>query len=194
MKLLTFLWTALLCLASCTISGPGTLSSIPLSPKEDKSYIEVFNKWHKEINIFSEFQNRIEAHALFLSDDFRKAYHKRFESIRGETIDPFNQETGADFGILISVTTPDHYFEEVDSRNIWTLKLAYGSLDLANPDIRSLKEKEILEPFFPFVSKWSKEFLVVFNLKKEEGKAELPQKVKLSMRSSLATIEMEWYN
>jgi hypothetical protein len=92
-------------------------------------------------------------------------------------------------GFLVSVSTPERPYENVDDRRLWTSSLQIGAVQIQNAEIRPLSDKVLLEPFFPFVTQWSREFLVAFD---PGATGELPQSVVLKFKSALVALDLEW--
>jgi hypothetical protein len=147
-------------------------------------------KWYRETYVSPAFQKRIDIKAVLLTNEFRKAYLARYVRIHGEGQGQFDETIGSRIGVLVSLFSSERDHELLEDRRLWTVSMKYGKAELRNPEIRMLPEKPLLTPFFPFVSTWSKEFLLVFDPQGVEGG--LPEKVVLSMRSALADVEMIW--
>jgi hypothetical protein len=185
-------------LIACTTSSDGATAEVPPQPRQDTPYFDVHEKWHKEESIVSSLQKKLEVHALLLTDEFRRAYVARFQRLRGVTQDSLGQDIGRRVGVLVSVFSPEKPYESLDDRRLWTIQLKYGINTLANPEIKSLNDKVLLDPFFPFVNQWSREFILAFDptagTTGDSGGDEtpLPDSVTLIMRSALTSVEVRW--
>jgi hypothetical protein len=135
------------------------------------------------------FQKRIEVHAVMLTAEFRTAYMERAAKIWGEGQQAFDSSIGSRVGFLVSFSTPDRPYEFLEDKRLWVLSLNYGGTKVSNPEVRSLADKAVLDPFFPFVNQWSREYLVAFD---PAMGSSLPQSVSLSLKSALAGVELEW--
>jgi hypothetical protein len=181
----------------CTSTSENVESSIPLSPLQDAEYAPVFEKWNREAHIVDQFQKRIDMHAVLLTDEFRRAYAARWQRLRGDTNARLPEEMlGGKLGVFVSVFTPDRPFLRLDDKNLWSIRLRYGPTQLTPSVVKSLREKEYFEPYFPFVSLWTSEFLLVFDVAPSESAPNanlaLPQTVHLEMNSSLTKLDLGW--
>jgi hypothetical protein len=178
-------------LGGCASTSGGAESSVPVSARADGEYAPVLEKWYRETFVSPAFQKRFEVKAVLLTNEFRKAYLARHARLQGPSQGgQFDDSIGSRVGVLLSVFSSDRDFEILEDKRLWTIAMNYGQAELRNPEVRMLPEKALTTPYFPFVSPWSKEFLVVFE--PQGGEGGLPDKVELTMRSSMANVEMIW--
>ena len=53
---------------------------------------------------------------------------------------------------------------DLDDERLWNIQLQQEKGPLLKPDlVRKMKPKERWSPFFPAISKWSKEYLILFD-------------------------------
>jgi hypothetical protein len=176
-------------MVSCASSSDNAISSVPASVLADSPYADALQKWQRSDAVFSMFQKRVEIHAVMLSTEFRKAYMERAVRIWGEGQQAFDSSLGNRVGFLVSFSTPDRAYESLDDKRLWVLNLKYGDTKIPNSEIRSLMDKAFLEPFFPFVNQWSREFLVAFD---PGAGGNIPDVVGLTFKSALAGVELIW--
>ncbi len=186
---LATIFTAAVLTVSCASSSDNAISSVPASAIADSSYADVLQKWQRSDAVFSMFQKRVEIHAVMLTAEFRKAYMERAGRIWGEGQQGFDSSLGNRVGFLVSFSTPDRAYESLDDKRLWVLNMNYGNTKIPNSEVRGLTDKALLEPFFPFVNQWSREFLVAFD---PGASGNLPEVVGLTFKSALAGVELIW--
>ncbi len=167
-----------------------TVSAVPDSATNDSEYAGTLQKWQRSENVFHLFQNQLSINAVMLSSEFRKSYSSRMTRLRGDSRNSLEESVNQRVGFLVSITSPFHAYETLDDKRIWGISLKYGNSKIQNNETKLLADKVILEPFFPFITQWSREFLVTFE-PAELG--EQSQSVTLLLKSALASVEMEWH-
>ena len=170
--------------SSCTtVQFKDSKASIPATATQDTEYYPVLEKWTRRAEVNSKFHKTIITNAVVLSEEMKRAYSSRLSRIRGDSaIGPMGVEAGK-LGILVSSFTPDRPYLNLDDKNLWT-----ASVNLV-PD------KVLLESFFPFVSQWSKEYLLIFEASAAGLSSEAlvnPQTLSFDMRSALVNLSLVW--
>lgn len=178
-----------LLMGACASTDGGVKGEVPPSADSDANYTPVLNKWHRDGSVYHLFQKRIGVHGVLLTSEFRKAYLERMARLRGDSQSSLDESVGRRMAFLVSVTSPERAYENIDDKRLWNIALKYGNLQIQGAEVRPLSEKNTLDPFFPFSNQWSREFLVAFD---PGGVTELPQSVTLVLKSALVSVEMEW--
>lgn len=161
----------------------------PPDPQQDTAYWPVHEKWHRSGKWYGDLEEFVRVHAVFLSDEFRSAYLRRFESVRGERLDVFAGERLN--AILVSLYASHEPFANLADAKQWSLFV--GSTQVRPTEVRELGEKTLLQAFFPYADNWSREFLVVFDptAPAENGTA-LPTSLTFSARSTQVSFSLTW--
>ncbi|MBX9704261.1 MAG: hypothetical protein K2X39_08925 [Silvanigrellaceae bacterium] len=183
--------------SSCTSVTKPSLKNENSVVSLDESYENIIKHWSKETNIFFNFLKIADARAVLLNKAVVSAYEKERNKILGQdSIDPNikNFEEGY-FSIYVSFYTPTKPYRDLQKKGIWNIELKVNETSLKPEKMQFYKNKALLQPFFPSLSFWSSEYILVFKIPQElqnvlyEGKADL---VELRLRSGLAQIELSW--
>lgn len=158
--ILTLFSTGLLngCLRS---QGPNI--SHTLTPNEDSEYLTVYKTYTQKEHVYRNFETKFTVSVTMLSSEFRRALAKRHDQVMSQ-----KQDYLADFtnktGFFISVFSPSSDNLQLDDENYWTISLQKGSETHKPVTINALAPKKKWELFFPDISNWSKEYLVIFDV------------------------------
>ncbi len=148
----------------------------------------------KGADIFQAFETKYFLRVTYLSLDFRKALEKRVETLYLQNQVSFS-EAQSKTGFFVSIFSPEGAKIDLDNNKLWTI-IAEGTGFRAPPlSIRKLKEKDRWQPFFPYITKWSQEYLVLFdnpsNAKDALNVADnIP--LKLTFSNSDAKVSFSW--
>lgn len=147
---------------------PGCITSVEndvdvmSSPKEDHPYAEALDKATQEATVFKDFESRYRVTATYLSPEFRGAFAARMEKVyrKGEV---HFEEAAQKAGFFVSIHAPDE--DRIDLANSlhWTVLLASKDGPLKPVLVKRLNDKERWRAFFPSVTEWTTEYLVVFD-------------------------------
>lgn len=179
---------------SCTSIPSGSMAAIPPEADSDKEYAPILEKWHKDVSIFDQFQSRLNLHAVLFTEEMRKAYLDRWIRVRGDSPAAIGADIGGNLSLFVSFYTPDENYLVLDDPNLWTLRLQYGDRILAPTIVKRLFDKEIYRGFFPFVTIWSSEYLIVFDVSVSDSgdSAVLPESLSARFYSSLSHVDLKW--
>lgn len=186
-------WSLAMLGHACTSTSDGAQSEIPVSAKSDDKYAAALEKWQREAHVFNQFQKRADATVVLMTEEFRRAYLERWKSIRGDSKSSLDEMTSGKLGLFVSIYTPEYPYISLDNAKLWSHQLQFGDKSLAPIQVRALTEKSTFEPYFPFISHWSREFLVVFETASPTGESlVLPSSVTYSLKSALVNLEFTW--
>lgn len=179
---------------ACTSVPEGSSVAIPPDPLQDDAYRPVMEKWSQSVRVFDQFQNRLELQAVLFTEEMRQAYLARWVKMRGDTFAKIGMDVGGKLAVFASVFTPQDDFLRLDDSTLWTVRMAYGDQVIAPVMIRKLYDKALYQSFFPFITTWSSEYLIVFeaNVAESSPSMVLPQQVSAQFLSSLASVELQW--
>lgn len=180
----------------CTTSSQGSSVSVPPSPKEDNSYAPVLAKWTRQANVISRFQSQVKVNAVIFTEDFRQAFMRRVNLLKGTKSHGIDDLTSDKLGFFISIYTPEYAYMNLEDLKLWNIEVHYGSKVLTPSLVKNLREKSWFEPYFPFIDKWTSEYLLVFDVKDattlQENNFIAPDSVSLVLKSALAGVELTW--
>jgi hypothetical protein len=179
---------------ACTSSPNNATVTIPPAPAADDEYQETLTKWQRSVKVYDQFQNRIELNAVLFTEEMRSAYVARWKRLRGDSNVSMAAEFGGNLAVLVSLFTPQEDFMRLDNKNLWTLRMGFGSETLVPVTVLRLYDKPMHEGFFDFISKWSSEYLVVFDVSTAGASQSvaLPEFISAQFYSSLAYIDLRW--
>lgn len=178
---------------SCTSMSDEAKTSLPTSAADDDAYQVALAKWSREAHVFYRFQKVIDANVVLFTEEFRRAFLERWTQIRGDGRSNLDEMTSGKSAALVSLYTPDFPYMSLDNSRLWTIEMQFGEKKIAPSIVRWIDDKPLLEPYFPFLNKWTREFLVIFDTASPSGETfVLPNSVQLSLRSSLVSTEFAW--
>lgn len=179
--------------SACTSSSERATATIPPSTSSDSAYNSVLKKWQREAQAYDEFRLQIDVKAVLFTDEFRRAFLERWQRIRGESRSSLQEMTSGKSGALVSLYTPIYEYMTLDNAKLWSFELRFGDRVFAPTLVKLVPDKVMLQPYFPFVSNWSREYLVIFDTAAPGGESlVLPDSVTLALRSALSNIEFKW--
>ncbi len=160
---------------------------------DDDNYSVAFQDATRHAKVIRDFETKYELTATYLSPKFRTAMSKRFSNLYEETR-PLLEESSSKAGFLIAIYAPEEDFDLRKSIDA-SLKFKTQGEKLSPVLIKTLRNKEKWQPFFPYVNRWTKEYLVIFeSASVDANSAELVEKVgvDLSFHTSEAEVKMKW--
>ncbi|MBL7686184.1 MAG: hypothetical protein JNK65_09165 [Deltaproteobacteria bacterium] len=135
-----------------------------------KKMLKKYTRHGEDFNIQTMAANLV-IDGLYLSDEFREAYAKRFAEIyrlnSNDTRLKVNEEIekskkGTQF--LLSVFTYDKKWNELETdQSIWKLRLEFEGKSYTPLQVEKLKITPADTTFYPFLTPWSKLYLVTFD-------------------------------
>ncbi len=183
----------LLCLNACTSTSPVTTSDIVVEHHEepglDEKYNQTLHLTSKQATIYRNFETKYAVTASYFSKDFIRAFEKRAEEIALPSSPLFAQYAKQQL-FFVSIFVPVASQFDLSNQQLWSLKLRQGSLQVAPLLIEALKEKTYWQGFFPFISSWSKEYLLVFP--EEPALASNPAPFELRINNAEAAVTLGW--
>lgn len=199
----------LLCTACSTIT---TDSYFPSSALDDANYQPVLKKWRKSVSVYKDLELRFRASAVLISPEMEEAYKTRMFEIQGAQAKAdnkiiLNKET---ISIVVDIFAKTEAFLDLEDENLWNLNLSIQGNTINPISINQYRKKELLLPFFPMSSGWSRYYVVVFKLpyellkgveakeffQEKESRPDLPpgqdRTIVFSMNSGEAQAKFSW--
>ena len=180
--------------AACTTTSQESAAMVPPTPIEDSAYAPILQKWSREAHVVEHFQKQVDINAVLFTDEMRRAYAERFARLRGNADAQLEDIGSGKLGFVVSVFSPVTDYLELDNRLLWTISARSGAQNVTTPTVRRLQSKTPFEAFFPFISRWSQDYLVIFDTSGQSGNPVLanPTSVTLLLRCALANVELNW--
>ena len=148
--------------SSCTHSSK-TSASISIRPEKDTDYLKVLEKYTFKKNIYKNFETKFTVSVSMLTSELRRSIVNRHETIMGpgqNNLAEFSNQTG----FFVSLYSPSAENQDLDDTNFWDISLNKDGETYKPVVVKSLTPKKKWQLFFPDVTNWSKEYLVVFDV------------------------------
>lgn len=147
-------------LGSCISSLEKEVSVNP-SVDQDKEYHEVYKMASSDFEIISNFETHYTLNATILSNAFLSAFAKRYQRLFNEK-QPILEEASDKAGFYISLYTANGELNDLTDPSIWNIQMKIADKIEKPFLIKELGPKERWQPFFPSITPWSKEYLILF--------------------------------
>jgi hypothetical protein len=182
---LLFLWW----MASCTHgTGSHTLvQETPLSVGQDKVYSAAYEVATQATEVYANFETLFQIHVTYLSPEFLAAYEAREKSLQLVPLPSFS-DVAHKSAFLVSVFTPNDSADRFPDERYWNTKLHIDGTPYKRTFIVPQRDKLRLQTFFPYISAWSKEFLVFFAAPKAPSQGP----VRLEIHHPHAGVTLDW--
>jgi hypothetical protein len=132
------------------------------APDEDAAWANALADATKSQVIFKDFETRYEVTATYLSPSFRGAFADRLTRVYKQGQGQFD-EAGSKAGFFVSVHAPDSERTDLSNQAHWTILMNGKDGSLKPELIKKLDDKERWRAFFPTVTSWTTEYLIVFD-------------------------------
>lgn len=192
MKLLKFaLSSVILVISGCFTSHSAMEIQNQPEVAEDLNYRIALENATRSANIYENFETKVIIHTTFLSHSFRQEFKNRLKTLYSQSTDQLDEAIDQS-GFFVSIFTPDDKESDLDRPHLWAIYLQNGNTRIFPKLIKLLPEKKRWSPFFPYVHKWSKEFLILFSLSPDSimSDAKLLQNELTSLTFSSSEIKM----
>ena len=192
------LLVSLLFIASCSHTPSSGKSDVEVklhpTPGEDSSYYELLKQDTRSTEVYDDFETKFHIHATYLSPQFRRAFDKRLTEIMKEA--PFSLgEASSNTGFFVSIFAPEEKKVDLNNQNLWSISMTSKSKKYFPTVVRSLKDKERWKAFFSHVNKWSREFIIMFDVPSftpQSPDLVAKDQLKLLFSNADASVTMTW--
>ena len=184
----------------------------PSSPMDDARYEPVLDKWRKSVSTYKDLELRFRASAVLVSPEMEESYKIRLTEIQGAQAKADNKILASNdtISVVVEVFTKTEAFLDLDDDKLWSLNLTLQGKVFNPISVNRYRKKELLMPFFPLSTQWSRYYVVVFKISKEllnggeikaffekkELQPDLPQEqdrtIVFSMNSGEAQAKFSW--
>ncbi len=167
------------------LSGCSVFSSLGLNqPFQSKGeYNSAVSKATRKADIYNNLNTVMYIRATYLDKSFMRSYEKRYYNYYMKHMDNLSKKVKKNTVFLVSVYTPRQSYNDLDlKRSIWMVYLTNNEGESIMPlSIKPSHQKKVfLKKFFPYVTDWSKQYIIKFPkyYDKKERKLFLNQGVK----------------
>lgn len=149
-------------------AAPGCVTStepdvnIQDAPGEDDAYNAALQKATQERKVIKDFETRYQVTATYLSPEFRSAFSQRLARVYVQDRSQLD-EAGKNAGFIVSITSPTPDRVDLANPNHWTLLLKTPDGAHKPVLVKKLEDKERWRAFFPAVTPWTSDYLIVFD-------------------------------
>lgn len=170
------------------------LGSLPL---QAKSYRSELREWSRSKQLFSAttMHAKVITHATYFSPDFRKAYikeHVKRKYLEGERADYFidqleaRQAKAREFFVEMYAPKPYRNFS-MGKESFWEIVLTtQNGKELKPISIEAVETTPYQKVMFPYISRWSKAYRVLFPM------TDLGKNFELTLRSVIGQTHLNW--
>ena len=155
---------ALALLAAGTISCVTSIEkdvTVHTSALEDRDYFTAYSEATRSFETIKNFETRHILTVTALRAPFLAAFSARYQRLFHEP-QFILTEIGERMGFFVVLYTMDKKINALDDASIWNVEVKQGDKVLRPQLIKKIKQKENWQPFFPQISPWTKEYLVLF--------------------------------
>lgn len=168
-----------------SFSGCSFFSSIGIPPalQSTRGYKASLEKSTRKEDIYNKLNTVMYIRATYFSKSFIYAYSKEYANYYmlskkafKEKLHTLSSKFGKYITLFVSVYTPKKSYNNLDSaRSIWMVYLVNNEGESVMPvSIKPSQEKRVfLKKFFPYVTDWSKQYIIKFHRYYDKTKKKL---------------------
>lgn len=158
---------------------------------EDPPYFSELSNWTKEAYVIRDFETRYVVRVTYFAPKFRQEFETRVKRLFLDS-NPKFANVAPKMGFFVSIFAPEPPAADIRDRNLWAMLLTSGTNRFTAERVEELSEdKRRWRPFFPYIDKWSREFLVIFDTPTYTPNSDdLVEKIGLSLAFSNADAEV----
>lgn len=152
-------------------------------------YQKTMEKYSRETTVFSNYETLYMLNGTVFStefyEEFRKAVNERFLELN---VLKDIQENATFF---VSIFSPNNEYNDLSNKRIWEFNMQVGDKTYRSKLVKQIKEKESWYAFFPYINRWSSDFVISFEIPEGES---IPSdsKFTLSLANAEAKTLMVW--
>lgn len=160
----TFLALSVLSLIStaCLSTIDSTAMQTPTPVDQDPAYQKIYQESSQDFEFIDKFVTKYKFHITQLNTNFRQALATRHEQIFLEP-QPLLTEVSQKTAFFVSIYSRNGRLNDLRDERLWAIQLRSGSSVLKPSAIQTIAPKERWVVFFPEISSWSEEYLVIFD-------------------------------
>lgn len=168
--------------------------SLTPEPGEDDEYAHVLEAHSRDAKVFVDFESVVQLSVTHLSAPMRSALAARVSRMLG-TEQGVLSEASEQLGFFVSAFVADRKAADLTDDRQWVFTLRHRDQVLRPILVRRLVDKGHWRPFFPAVTEWSDEYLVLFNTNPSDpGSPTLvaPESLTLEVAGTRARVQLAW--
>ena len=199
----------MMCTACVSSNSEVKIHSAPI---EDPKYQPILNKWRKSVLIYKNIDLIMKASAVLVSREMEQSYKNRFIEIHGEKakVDDKIMLSKDTISIVIDLFAKSDAYMNLSDQSMWNVNLSINNNIISPYSIERYRKKELLIPFFPLSTYWSRYYVLIFKIpfellkgndakdlfEKKDNATQLPNSqdgtIVLLMNSGEAQIKFSW--
>lgn len=180
--------TLALSLSSCDAPRSPVSNTVFDSMDSSPTYRNAFKGATQSTTIYSKYEKLYTINASFLSREFYSALR---ETMAERTTNmELLQTLRSNQSLMVSIFSPSEEFNDLSNSRLWDFTLTVNGVVYRAKTVTKIKEKESWYPFFPYISRWSSDFLIVFDIPDSETATNGP--FTLTLGSSETKTLMTW--
>lgn len=164
------------------------------TPREDRVYRTACEGASRSAEVYRDFETKFVLHATYFSPSFRSAFDTRLNRLMG--ISPFSPgEESSSLAFFISVYAPESQKVDLTNPNLWSVVMQSQGQEFRPSVVRYLPEKIRWLPYFSYINKWSKEYLIIFSASSFPSPSEqllAASSLQLRLANAEAAVMMSW--
>ena len=135
--------------------------AVHASAREDQEYFTAYSAATRSFETIKNFETRHILTVTALQKPFLQAFSARYQRLFQEPQFILSQ-VGEKMGFFVVLYTQNKNINALDNNTVWNVEVRQGDKVLHPELIKKIKPKERWQPFFPQVSPWTVEYLVLF--------------------------------
>ncbi len=149
------------------LSGCSVFSSVGIPPTVQSSsgYTSALRKATQKADIYNKLNTVMYIRATYFNKSFIRAYEKEYYNYYMKKPEDFKRKLHKYTTLFVSVYTPRRSYNNLNSnRSIWMVYLTNNEGESVMPEsIKPSQRKRVfLKKFFPYVTDWSKQYIMRF--------------------------------
>lgn len=167
---------------------PNVKTSKYASQNLEDWYQKAYENYTRNETVYYNYETLYTISATYFSTDF----YSSFTSLKNEKYigKEYRREIKAGKSFLISIFSPNNAYNKLKDEQLWTLRLDIEGKEYPVKTLKKIEQKNSWYVFFPYLNRWSSDFIVVFDVPEEVFHSE--QKVTLKLSNTKAHTEMKW--
>ncbi|MBP9706319.1 MAG: hypothetical protein KBD78_01655 [Oligoflexales bacterium] len=132
------------------------------SVKEDKPYYESYVLHTRQKVVIKDFEKKFSVVATYMSKNFVTSLMERYKNLFKVNETPLEDVNGK-LAFFVSFSTPDREYVDMANKKLWRVFSTIDGNNIEPVVLKKIKEKERWQAFYPEITPWSHEYLVIFD-------------------------------
>lgn len=161
---------------------------------EQLSYPQVLARYTRESSVFNKFETRALIKATFLSQQFQIGFDKHVRKVMGGRSFSIG-ETEGKTAFFVSIFVPTRKMMALKNPDYWHLSLLVDGVETSPSSITKLTDKYKWKGYFDYITRWSEEYFVVFDVPSHSlNQDQLLKRMATELRimGPVANISLKW--